>query len=61
MGTGRPSEQQYGQSQKQKLGSGKSLGGHGGGLPVSLEEILANHTVPQEGEAVLHQHGLQWR
>ena len=31
-----------------------------GGLPVGLEEILANHLAPQEGEAVLHQHCLQW-
>ena len=42
-------------------GLGKDWGGHGGGLPVSLEEILANHPAPQEGETVLHQHCLQWR
>ena len=40
-------------------GLGKVQGGHGGGLPVSLEENLANHPVPHEGEAVLHQHCLQ--
>ena len=42
-------------------GLGKARGGHEGGLLVGLEEILANHPVPQEGEIALHQHCLQWR
>ncbi|KAI3358719.1 hypothetical protein L3Q82_015129 [Scortum barcoo] len=33
--------------------------GHGGGLSVGLEEILANRPAPQKGEAVLCQHCLQ--
>ena len=32
---------------------GKVGGGNGGGLPVNLEEILANHPTPQEGEEVV--------
>ena len=39
----------------------KVRGGRGGGLPVSLEEILANHPAPQKREAALHQHCLQCR
>lgn len=28
---------------------------------VDLKEIPANHPVPQEGEAVPHQHCVQWK
>ena len=31
----------------------------GEAMEVVLEEILVNHPVPHEGEAVLHQHCLQ--
>ncbi len=44
-----------------KSGLGGVRWGHGEGLSVGLEEILANCLAPQEGEAVPYQHCFQWR
>ncbi len=44
-----------------KSGLGGVRWGHGEGLSVGLEDILANCLAPQEWEAVPYQHCFQWR
>ncbi len=62
-GTGRPSGLQHGWLWRQNIGG---VGwGHGEGISVGLEEILANRPAPQEGEAVpyqlcFHRHVFHW-
>ena len=55
-----PNVRQRSGHESKNTGLGKVRGGHGGGLPVGLKEIMANHPALQELEAVLHQHCLQW-